>query len=565
MKRIMMMAAMVLLAGLAVSCQKEEIGVEDLPTFTAHADNGGMKTDLVGNIIHWNNTDQVKVFGNSGYAIYSVTPRPADPTWATLTPSEDHGITGSTPYRFVYPASMAEGGATNNSTLYVTYPAERNISDEPLKYYPMYGESDNHDVSFRNLGGLVKIVLPEIDREVAYIRVAADVPITGRYSFAADCSTMSYGGGTPPDTSIVISVNGNIAEGEEVYVAMPNREYPYFAITVYTNDGYVARKTGSSANVEQSAITTIVVSNLNFTAESFPAPTLRYCAFEDFNEQKPIVFHYNHPQLVVEGAERIDDGQNETPICRKINTNQVDVYTHAAQINAPANCGLMFARCQATSIDFGDGFNTENVTDMGLMFYYCSRLTSLNLSSFNTENVTDMTWMFLSCEKLTSLDLSSFNTSNVTDMCAMFSGCYSLTSLDLSHFNTSNVIDMSDMYFNCISLRSLNLSSFNTANVTNMGWMFAGCSSLMSLDLSSFNISNVTDMRYMFGECRKMTSIEFANTATINSAAFISSMLSELGTSATGGCTIHCNASVMNRLMGSSGYNATYVHFNTVY
>ena len=565
MKRIMMMAAMVLLAALAVSCQKEEIGVEDLPTFTAHADNGGMKTDLVGNQIHWNNTDQVKMFGDFGYAVYGVTPRSDDPTWATLSPISNNGLVGPAPYRFIYPASMEEGGTANNSTLYVTYPAERNINDAPLKYYPMYGESDNHDVAFRNLGGLVKIVLPEIDREVAYIRVAADVPITGSYSFAADCSTMSYVGGTPPDTSIVISVNGNIAEGEEVYVAMPNREYPYFAITVYTNDGYVARKTGSSVNVGQSAITTIVVSNLNFTAESFPAPTLRYCAFEDFNEQKPIVFHYNHPQLVVEGAERIDDGQNETPICRKINTNQVDVYTHAAQINAPANCESMFGYCKATSIDFGNGFNTSNVTDMSRMFLGCEKLTSLNLSSFNTENVTDMSRMFLGCYSLTSLDLSSFNTENVTDMCAMFAGCINLTSLDLSHFNTSNVIDMSDMYYNCNRLRSLNLSSFNTSNVTDMGWMFDGCSSLMSLDLSSFNISNVTDMRGMFGGCRKMTSIEFASTTTISMNVYFDSMLLNLGMVASGGCTIHCNASMMNSLMCSSGYNATYVHFNTVY
>lgn len=277
MKRIMMMAAMVLLAALAVSCQKEEIGVEDLPTFTAHADNGGMKTDLVGNIIHWNNTDQVKMFGDFGYAIYGVTPRSDDPTWATLSPISNNGLVGLAPYRFVYPASMAEGGATNNSTLYVTYPAERNISDEPLKYYPMYGESENHDVAFRNLGGLVKIVLPAIEREVDYIRIAADEPITGKFSFATDCSTMSHVDGGTADTSITVSVNGNISEGDEVYVSMPNGQYHNFAITIYTTDGYVARKTGSMVNVAQSAITTIAVSNLSFSR--IQAPTLRERAF----------------------------------------------------------------------------------------------------------------------------------------------------------------------------------------------------------------------------------------------------------------------------------------------
>lgn len=514
MKRIMMMAAIVLLAALAVSCQKEEIGVEDLPTFTAHADNGGMKTDLVGNLIHWNNTDQVKMFGDFGFTIYGVTPRSDDPTWATLTPSENYGITGSMPYRFVHPASMAEGGTENNSTLYVTYPAERNISDEPLKYYPMYGESENHDVAFRNLGGLVKIVLPAIDREVAYIMVSADESITGKYSFASDCSTMSHVG-TMADTSITIEVIGNISEGEEVHVSMPNGQYHDFAITIYTTDGYVARKSGSLVNVTQSAITTIAVSNLSFTR--LQAPTLRESAFFNsaflnFEERMPIVFHYNYYESV-EGAERIDDGQNGTPIWRKINTNQVDVYTLAAQINAPANCDSMFYCCLATSIDFGDGFNTANVIDMSYMFSHCGNLTSITPTSFNTGNVTDMSWMFDSTP-----------------------------------------------------LSSVDLSSFNTANVTDMSGMFNKCRFLRNLDLSSFNTTNVTHMNYMFYMCEKMSSIEFASSARINNTVDIWRMLGYLGTSLTHGCTIHCNESVKWRLNSmNSEYYTGYVHFNTTY
>lgn len=100
MKKFMMLA-IAAMAFLAVSCQKEKD--EELPTFTAHADNGGMKTDMVGNFIHWNNTDQVKVFGDFGYAIYGVSPRGDDPTWATLSPIENHGITGFLPYRLAWP------------------------------------------------------------------------------------------------------------------------------------------------------------------------------------------------------------------------------------------------------------------------------------------------------------------------------------------------------------------------------------------------------------------------------------------------------------------------------
>ena len=59
MKRIMMMAAMVLLAALAVSCQKEEIGVEDLPTFTAHADTSAIAIAYRPDTLSYRYTDTV--------------------------------------------------------------------------------------------------------------------------------------------------------------------------------------------------------------------------------------------------------------------------------------------------------------------------------------------------------------------------------------------------------------------------------------------------------------------------------------------------------------------------
>lgn len=425
---------------------------------------------------------------------------------------------------------------------------------------------------------------------------------------------MSHVDGDMPDTSIAIVVNGNISEGDEVYVSMPNGQYHNFAITIHTTDGYVARKSGSMVNVEQSAIATITVSNLSFT--STDVPTLAVRAFWAFHETKPIVFHYNYTQPVGEGATRIDNWHS-IPIWREINTNSVDVYTAAPQINAPANCDQMFWHYDGTSIDFGYGFNTSNVTNMYIMFQDCYNLTSLDLSTFNTSNVTNMAAMFYDCYNLTSLDLSSFNTSNVTNMSNMFHDCWSLTSLDLSNFNTSNVtvmkamfdgdtsltsldlstfntsnvttmeymfgscknltsLDLSSfntsnvtnmlrMFVGCRDLMSLDLSTFNTSNVTTMQLMFGGCSNLTSLDLSNFNISNVTDMNSMFSYCYRMTSIEFASSATINSSANIASILSGLGEFASGGCTIHCNTAVMNKLMSSSGYNSDYVHFNTVY
>ena len=168
------------------------------------------------------------------------------------------------------------------------------------------------------------------------------------------------------------------------------------------------------------------------------------------------------------------------------------------------------------TIDFGNCFDTSNVTDMHSMFAGCSSLTDLDLSCFETSAVTDMYAMFRNCGSLTHLDLTSFDTSNVTDMSSMFDGCRSLTSLDLTSFDTSSVTDMESMFYECKSLVSLDLSNFDTSSVTRMDFMFEKCNSLTSLDLSSFDTSNVTDMAFMFTSCNNLTRLDLSNFDTSN-------------------------------------------------
>ena len=168
------------------------------------------------------------------------------------------------------------------------------------------------------------------------------------------------------------------------------------------------------------------------------------------------------------------------------------------------------------TIDFGNCFDTSNVTDMHSMFAGCSSLTDLDLSCFETSAVTDMYAMFRNCGSLTHLDLTSFDTSNVTDMSSMFDGCRSLTSLDLTSFDTSSVTDMESMFYECKSLVSLDLSNFDTSSVTRMDFMFEKCNSLTSLDLSSFDTSNVTDMAFMFTSCNSLTRLDLSNFDTSN-------------------------------------------------
>ena len=271
---------------------------------------------------------------------------------------------------------------------------------------------------------------------------------------------------------------------------------------------------------------------------------------ETFNKFIPatttsVVFEYN--KFATGDWILLSTPTSPTPIYGYLDSTVWHVTTTASAIHANPRSAKMFYNCsKLTSIEFGEGFNTSNVTDMRGMFQGCSKLTNLNLSSFNTSNVNSMAAMFKGCSGLTSLDVSSFNTSNVTDMHELFRGCNKLTSLNVSSFNTSHVQRMDAMFYGCSGLTSLDVSNFNTSNVVLMtrtvdtvldyytGYssnqevqiarnnelirfgMFAQCSSLTSLDLSSFNTSKVTDMRGLFEGCKNLTSLNVSSFNTSN-------------------------------------------------
>ena len=63
----------------------------------------------------------------------------------------------------------------------------------------------------------------------------------------------------------------------------------------------------------------------------------------------------------------------------------------AGEIAPNPDVSYMFAHfTNLEKIDFGNCFDTSNVTDMNGMFYGCSSLTSLNLTGFDTSNVTNL-------------------------------------------------------------------------------------------------------------------------------------------------------------------------------
>ena len=90
------------------------------------------------------------------------------------------------------------------------------------------------------------------------------------------------------------------------------------------------------------------------------------------------------------------------------------------------------------------------------MFRRFINLKAINFGdSFDTSNVTNMSYMFSSCRSLTNLDLSCFNTSKVMNMSQMFDGCENLVYLDLSYFHASSATTTTNMFKNCDMLKAL--------------------------------------------------------------------------------------------------------------
>lgn len=150
-------------------------------------------------------------------------------------------------------------------------------------------------------------------------------------------------------------------------------------------------------------------------------------------------------------------------------------------------------------------FDTSSVTDMSNMFYE-SGLIELDLSKFDTSALTNASNMFAECISLESLEFGEkFKTDNVTDMSGMFLNVASVVELDLSGFETGKVTTMASMFEGAESLESLDLTGFTTETVTKMASMFNSCASLAKIYVGGWETTALTDHgEDMFYDCTNL-------------------------------------------------------------
>ena len=497
---------------LAVSCQKEE-GTVTLGAEIQKTVNSSTKVYINDHTPCWHNGDEVYI-NNAAYPIMA----------ASGASARIEDVVSSSSYRAIFPASIVpeDCDISSSGSVPVTLPS--------IQHYELVGSHQRVDVpmgayltsgstlQFYNLCSVVRVIVSNsLNQELTLRRIE----LTATASGLSGAGTATVSGSvhdhismsSTASHSVTLSFGDNSTRTvgalatETFDIVVPEFDTDDVDISIYTTDDRYVEVEKEDVALAHNTITT-VTANVTALAE---VPHAELVDGPTFNSAIPyatsVVFEYNSN---VSSGTLLSTANSPVPIYGNLDGRIWRVSTSDCTINANANSSYMFAarlhyddaegeyyfHPELETIDFGNGFNTSNVTDMNHMFDNCSAQT-IDLSNFNTENVTDMSYMFSRCYRLTSLNLSNFNTENVTNMLFLFGNCRALTSIDLSNFNTENVTNMGGMFSGCENLTSLNLSSFNTESVTNMGVMFQYCTHLTYLNLSNYNMSNVTNKSSM--------------------------------------------------------------------
>jgi len=112
----------------------------------------------------------------------------------------------------------------------------------------------------------------------------------------------------------------------------------------------------------------------------------------------------------------------------------------------------VFGNCENLKEINLDGVKFENLNDITCLFANCKSLKNIDLSFLKNSqnkslNLQSLHGLFCGCTNLEEINFGdNFDTSNVTQMSSMFKGCKNLKKLDLTNFNTSKVTQMLGMF-----------------------------------------------------------------------------------------------------------------------
>ena len=235
------------------SCQKEHVGngTQFRATIEGCTDQHG-KTTLNGTALNWVSGDQIAIYGTAGAGVYSATPL----TPATVAVFDNvSGETGDGPFRAFYPTTLTTDGVN------ITLPTTQTYVEGSIHKFPMYAESSDNQLAFKNLCGVLKLRLTKANTNISTISVTANAKVNGDFaiSFVGGVPTLSYEGNGTNSVTLACATAQAIAGGRDFYIALPAFD-SLKSITLTTDDGRVCTKTVKSnvcINVERSTVTEI--------------------------------------------------------------------------------------------------------------------------------------------------------------------------------------------------------------------------------------------------------------------------------------------------------------------
>ncbi len=211
------------------------------------------KTELNGTALEWVGGDRIAVYGTGGAGIYSATPQ----TPATVAVFDNvSGETGGGPFRAFYPASLTTDGVN------ITLPSTQTYVEGSINEFPMYAESSDNQLAFKNLCGVLKLHLTKANTNISSITVTANAEINGTFSvnYNSGDPELTYSANGTNTTTLTCTTAQSIAEGKDYYIYLPEGNYSGLQIEMFTDDSrYCIKHANTTINVTRSQYTLITL------------------------------------------------------------------------------------------------------------------------------------------------------------------------------------------------------------------------------------------------------------------------------------------------------------------
>lgn len=257
-KTFLSLSALLVLSALftLTSCKKEEAanGTQFRASMESCTSQNG-KTALSGTALNWESGDRIAVYGTAGCGIYSATPQ----TPATTAIFDNvSGETGDPTYRAFYPATLTTNGVS------ITLPAIQTYVEGSIQEFPMYAESSDNTLAFKNLCGALKLHLTA-DVSISTIAITAGDEINGTFSvdYNAGAPQLAHLSGGSSTTTLTCATAQSIANGKDFFVYLPEGSYAGLQIEMATDDGLRCIKTANTAIAVTRSQYTLVTLNAN--------------------------------------------------------------------------------------------------------------------------------------------------------------------------------------------------------------------------------------------------------------------------------------------------------------